>query len=277
MLISHKKLREINDVQVDILKEVSDVCKKLNIKFFMVHGSLLGTIRNNKFVPDDDDIDIALFREDYETFLKEAPKIMPEYYFVQSNSTDNQYPLEFAKVRDSRTTYIIDIAKKLKINHGIYIDVFPIDYYPENKVKAKIYNIKNRLLKLRISCVWDITTKSTLKKIADLVVKCIYPDVKKAIHRLDKNLKYVKNSNLVKVSGGKTKESGIPKFWFKDAINNVFEGVDVYIPSGYDNYLRKIYGEYETRTLVESKEVDDINIEVNACMVDLERPYTGMV
>ena len=47
-----------------------------------------------------------------------------------------------------------------------------------------------------------------------------------------------------------------------------------YIPSGYDSYLKRIYGDYKTRTLVEDKMADDEHVIINAAVVDPNRPYT---
>lgn len=277
MRISHEKLREINDVQVEILKDVSNVCKKLGIKFYMVHGSLLGTIRNQKFVPDDDDIDIAFFREDYERFLEEAPALLNPRYFVQSNKSDKEYPLEFAKVRDSETTYIIEIARHLNINHGIYIDVFPIDYFVPGKTDSRINKLKYKLIKMRIATVWDIKNRSFIKKAIGVMSKILFPSLRGTIKRLEKMITAEKSGEFISVSGGKTKEQGLPKAWFETAVEHTFEGVPVYVPADYDGYLTRIYGDYKTRTLVENKEVDDQNIEINACVVDTEKPYTDYI
>ncbi len=277
MLISHELLKEINKVQTEILKSICDVCEQLQIKFFMVHGSLLGTIRQNAFIDDDDDIDIAFFREDYERFLKEAPRLLPSHYFVQSNVSDPHYPLEFSKVRDSRTTYIIEIAKELNINHGIYIDVFPIDYCEHGTFRAKFANLRYKLRKIRVSYVWKIKKTSLKRKAVRVLLKTIYPSLKRSIRKIDKMLTSVKESDYVRISGGKGKEQGIPKKWFSSAEEYVFEGLTVYVPVGYKEYLTKIYGDYENRTLVESKVSDEQNIEVNACLIDLQRPFTDYV
>lgn len=277
MLISHEKLREINKIQIDILKAVADACKQLNIPFYMVHGSLLGTVRNNKFVPDDDDIDIAIFRDQYEIFLKEAPKFLESRYFVQSHDSDKEYPLEFAKVRDSQTTYVVDVAQNLKINHGIYIDVFPIDFYPESNARAKIKDFQYKLLNLRITSVFSLKNVSFSRKLARFAAKAFYPSISRAIQSRDKLLQSEKEGTLVRVSGGKIAERALPFSWFDKPVQNVFENVPVYIPNEYAKYLTKIYGNYQTITLVENKEVDRDNIEINACVVDTKVLYTNYI
>ncbi len=274
MLISHEQLQDINKVQTDILKAVSKVCKRLDIKFFMVHGSLLGTIRDNKFVPGDDDIDIAFFRKDYEIFMREAPKMLESYYFVQTCISDPGYPLGFGKVRDSRTTYIVEDARRLRMNHGIYIDIFPIDDRKPAGFASKLYDIKYKLLNMRIAAVFDLKRESLSRKLVRFMTKLLFPSHAGAIRLREKLLASCHESGYVRMTGGKGKEQYMPKKWFENTIDEKFEGVDVYVPGGYDEYLSLIYGDYRTRTLIEDKISNDESIEVNACVVDVSKPYT---
>lgn len=274
MLISHEQLQDINKVQVEILRAVSNVCEQLNIKFFMVHGSLLGTIRDHRFVPDDDDIDIAFYRKDYEKFMREAPKYLESHYFVQTCNSDPGYPLGFGKIRDSRTTYIIEEARHIQMNHGIYIDVFPIDNCKVGGVSEKLYNFKYKLLNMRIAAVYDLHSESLLKRLIRSVTKLIYPSQADAIRLRDILLMSCSESGYIRMSGGKATEQRMPKEWFSNAIEDDFEGVSVFIPNKYDEYLALIYGDYHNRTLVEDKISNNESIEINACIVDTKSPYT---
>lgn len=275
MFLPLDEMKKINDVQVEMLREITEACKKLNIRYYMVHGSLLGTVRNSKFVPGDDDIDIAFFRKDYETFIEKAPELLNKNYFIQANTTEDSYPLEFAKMRDSRTTYVIEIARHLPMNHGVYIDIFPIDYVPKrNPISQKLFFFKLKLLKFRVRSVWNLPESSFAKNIVSIVAKIYCPKVKTAVRKIDRMLISHKESDLVRISGGKTKEQGIPRSWFETTEKGVFEGVDVWIPVAYSSYLTKIYGDYENRTLLENKEVNEEGVEINACIVDVLKPYT---
>ena len=69
MNLTLEKMNSINKVQLDIFKTFVKVCEVLNLKYYMVHGSLLGAVRYNGFFPFDDDIDVAMPRRDYELLI----------------------------------------------------------------------------------------------------------------------------------------------------------------------------------------------------------------
>lgn len=126
---------DIRPVQLrvlDILLAVDQVCRKQNLRYYIIAGTLLGAIRHKGFIPWDDDLDIGMPRKDYEKFMSHAKEWMPEYFEAINGQNDPEYPLSFAKIQDARTTLIE--RKHLKYTGGIYIDVFPLDGVPNNKL-----------------------------------------------------------------------------------------------------------------------------------------------
>lgn len=265
-----EEMNEINKVQTGILAEINSVCEKLGITYFMVHGSLLGTIRSESFIPYDDDIDIAMRREDYDRFLAEAQKLIDKNYFVQSYLSDKNYPLEFAKVRDNRTTYIVDKVRDVDMNHGIYVDVFPIDYTVTGKLK-KIYG---KLLSLRVGCIYKPEKKSKALIIKQIISRIVCPSVKSAVRKRDMLAKSAAKSDKVTMTGGKAIEKNMPLQWFEKTEIRNFENLKVFVPAEYDKYLTHIYGDYKTRTLVEGKMADEKKVKINAYIADAKKPYT---
>jgi len=277
MIISQEFLSKINKIQLEILSNVIEVCDKLNLNYFMVHGSLLGAIQNSGFMPLDDDIDIALPRADYNVFITQAQKYLKEHYFIQSNLSEEKYPLPFAKVRDSRTTYVIEKMKHLNIHQGIYIDIFPIDYYKANGIKSIIRHLEEKILNIRIGCVFLDENITAKQKIRQFLSRVICPSYKRAIKRRDALYQTETKSNFIIITGGKKGERGIPKEWFADFIIKDFEGLKIKVPKEYDKYLRAIYGDYKNYDVADSNRISDNQVKVNACAIDLNKPFTNVL
>ena len=74
------ELEELHQIETDILTAIDEICRKENIRYYLAGGTLLGAVRHKGFIPWDDDIDIAMPRDDYERFLKVMRKGAHPYY-----------------------------------------------------------------------------------------------------------------------------------------------------------------------------------------------------
>jgi len=238
----------MNDLQkkeLEILKEFIRVCDKLKLNYYMAGGSLIGVIRHKGFIPWDDDIDVCMLRKDYEEFLKKAQPLLKKNYFLQTYETEPGYTGNFAKIRDSKTTFIESSVKKHKINHGIYIDIFPLDNrYKYNKIKLK-------LLDCQIYKTYTLDFKKTFKyRIKLLISNMIYgrkttSEICRLKDRIFTKKNNIKMDKCICYSGawGIEKETHYISD-FEDTIKKQFEDVIVTIPKGYDRVLKDTYGDY---------------------------------
>ena len=149
ILMSDFNLRELQLKQVEILTVIKKICEDNEIKFSLFAGTALGAIRHNGFIPWDDDVDIVMSRNDYIKFKKVCEKELPNQYFYQDYHTDPGFTQCFAKIRDNNTTYIEEGTEDLKMNRGIFVDIFPFDVVPNSYIRRKtqyIYACFNLLL-----------------------------------------------------------------------------------------------------------------------------------
>ncbi len=242
---------EQKKIQLKILKYTADICKENNIKYFLGGGTLLGAIRHKGYIPWDDDIDIMIPREDYEKLIELFSVNENSDYklLCYKNCDDYYYP--FAKIVNKRTK-----MEELKFNDikemGIYIDVFPIDFLPNNEKKIKqIFKKYDKIYKLVAIQNARCLNKVTESKIKLFLKKLLLPIVRKPkvrkmlLKKIDKLAYNYKDTDKVACISGRYLEVEImPKEYISDSILVDFEDMKFTIPVGYDEYLRKHYGDY---------------------------------
>lgn len=259
----------LKQIEKEILKEIIIVCEKLQLRYYIMGGSLIGAIRHKGFIPWDDDIDIAMPREDYETFLKEAKSLLPEHLFLQSIWSDSEFLQCFAKVRNSNTTFVEIPVKNQKMHHGVFVDIFPLDYYPEDPKLQKKYERKKKLYYRRIVAKMEFDTRKSFKnKLGDVLIKLLFPSWRSVLKKQDKLYRSVPKSNLFTKTGG-YKNEVIPVSWYGEGTTVTFEDLQVKAPKQYDKLLTHIYGEY----MVLPPKEKQVGHHYTAIM-DLEKPYT---
>lgn len=146
-------LRAVQLAELEILQEADRVCKQLEIPYILAFGTALGAKRHGGFIPWDDDIDIAMTRENYERFVEEAPALLGERFVFQSYPEVSDYPFAFAKICLKDTVFVEGYTEHLDIAHGIWLDVFSYDNFPDDPEQARAYENKaKKLLQLFTAC-----------------------------------------------------------------------------------------------------------------------------
>ena len=239
-------LEEAQQVMLDILRDVDNICRKHDIKYFLIDGTLLGAIRHKGFIPWDDDLDIGMMREDYEKFLKIAPKELRKDLYLQNIESDENYTLYHipTKVRKNDTIFLEFGEEDPSYHSGIYIDVFPYDNVCNNKIKEFI---RQDVLSFIIKCKYEVKgkgIKAFIRKSLNIIFK---PISHKTIYKFSRNtVKWTDIHNFQKVNyGGEL-------MWNKEfQYNDIFplkpiefEGEMFQGPSNPHNILENIYGDY---------------------------------
>ena len=256
---------DLKKVELDILKQFIKVCKKLNLSYYLLGGTLIGAVRHKGFIPWDDDIDVCMRRKDYEIFIREGQKYLNNNYFIQTYETDQGYLNNFAKIRNSNTTFIESSVKNINMNHGIYIDIFPLDnLYNYNKLKEK-------LIHYHLYKEYYLEHGKTIQKIIVRVANFLYNNKTKVqlCKKLDNMYTKMNDKKLEKIvnycgAWGVQRESHYVED-FEKLVDVKFEDVYVKAPIGYKRVLTDTYGDYmklppeEKRVAHHYSEIIDVN------------------
>lgn len=241
-------MNELQKAEFHLFQCFASVCEKLHLRYYLVCGSALGAVKYGGFIPWDDDMDVALPRADYEIFLREAPDMLPEYVFLQNARTDPAFPCIFTKLRDKRTGYVEKSMARLPIQHGAYLDVFPLDGYPESRMEAFFLELRKRVYCHQLNTAVDLPRKgkSRLHYGFYRLLGCQRRTAKIA-GRYEKMIASypLEGSRLWCCHGNwQGKLEYAPAEQYGRGVWMEFEGMQVPVPEGYDGYLRRKYGAY---------------------------------
>jgi lipopolysaccharide cholinephosphotransferase len=241
--------KKIWQKELDILEIIKNICDENNLKYTLCGGSLLGAIRHGGYIPWDDDIDIIMPRKDYNKFLEIALSSIKSPYFVQYYKTEKGYYYGHAQIRNSNTTAIIKNDEYNTFNHGIFVDIFPVDNVPDDIKEREKFLKKVSRKKYLLSKYFLVKDDSVLKNI---IKKIIFKTYWK-IHNIDKELEKFETF-LQKYDNVKTNQCGAVGFkydefkyeniWFEEFIETKFEYLNVKITKYYDELLTRQYGNY---------------------------------
>lgn len=246
-------LEKAHRIQLEIASETRRICEKHGIKYSLIAGTLLGAIRHKGFIPWDDDLDIGMLRPEYERFLKVAETELSGEYFLQTWDTDDEFGMPFAKIRKNGTVYIEKNSSKTNQHKGIYIDIFPFDVCPENKLSVMMHKTKTFIYKKALISklgyeVWD--DNRSLKHIVYMLIKLLsWPFslgfIKKVFKREMCKYQNIDSGLVVAIGGsyGYDRET-IRREWLDDLQLIEFENQKFLAPVGYDQYLTRLYGDY---------------------------------
>lgn len=250
------RIEDAQKVQLEILLEFDQLCKKHDINYQLFSGTLIGAIRHKGFIPWDDDIDVCMLREEYNRFLAIGAEELKDHYFLQNYHTDKNFQSQYTKIRKNNTRYVEDLVQDVEMHQGFFIDVFPFDNVTPGTLKGKTQRIAIDQLKIfnycRVMRVNNSEKKKGLriaKKAAYYLLKVIPKNkVDRLITRLaclfnEKEAEYVGELSIS--TGKNTYDSFVlKKAFFYDSIDWEFEGYQFPVPRAYDEVLTKNYGNY---------------------------------
>lgn len=239
-------LEEIQKGSFAVLLKFKELCEKLNLRYWLCYGTLIGAIRHHGFIPWDDDVDVSMPREDYEKFIDycigHQEELKPLEIFHYRSNKKFIYPI--ARLSDSRYTIDYSIAKDYGL--GLFIDIYPLDE-ADNNNKA-LQRVRKRYIKriyfagtkktdpkrdiktpLRLAYYFYtrfINLNKTLRKYNEMFINHKFGEGNYGCFILDSSLRPIKKEH------------------YAESIDWEFNGVSFKIPKEYDYILTATYGDY---------------------------------
>lgn len=273
MRLTSEQTMKLKKIELDILKNFILVCKQLNLKYYIIAGTLIGAVRHKGFIPWDDDIDVAMPRKDYEKFINEGQALLPKNLFIQTNKTDPEFAFNMAKIRDSNTTFLEESSQNCYINSGVFLDIFVLDNFPNSKLKQKWILFKDKVYLIAIGRVFFRKKISKSLKIKQIISRLFFKSPYKALIKRENFIKSFAKEGLVhNFSSNYHEKEIVPWKWYGDGVLIEFEGLKVNAPTEYNLLLKHIYGDY-MKLPPEEKRVSHHAIDV----IDLENSYTKYI
>lgn len=258
-------LKELQDVELYILKCFAEICNKYEIDYFINYGTLIGAVRHKGFIPWDDDTDVGVLIDEYNK-LKSVPPYEWDsrgLQFVTPEDDNDAYQFVYSRVYKINTRFKLesnmDVIQRKGSEHicdGIWLDIFTFHRVESEKEvllidkKAFKYTKCYRYSKVRKRLIKDKGFKRNLidfsQNLFNTVVNIVYKKPEKVM---------LKKLNVI---FGEEKGDYITTFdtpfpaikslvKYEDVfplIELKFENVTVKAPRNYDSVLKSFYGNY---------------------------------
>ena len=214
------QVREIQLANLALLVEFDKLCRENNLRYWLDGGTLLGAVRHKGYIPWDDDIDIGMFREDYNKV------------FDVINNLDNS---ELVAIKHNTW---------LKIGHKdckyLFVDIFPVDAW--GKIESEEEQLKETLRIKEISKEFHKNDR-TLTDFTQQRIEC---------------KKLMKELLVNDLPDDITQTQYVWGLDFNHQWKNWFTNYDVYFPfktiefeglnlpcmNKPENYLKRLYGDF---------------------------------
>lgn len=242
---------------MDLVLEVQRICEIHRITFFLIGGTLLGSVRHQGIIPWDDDIDVGMLRADYERFLKVCPtELKRTFRLIVPENIDN-YGLPYSKIQINGTVFNEPYNPK-DFKGRVFIDIFPIDRIPDSKLARKFHAIVLQTFKATLyrKCKYSTTAVGLKDKCCKGLAKVLTRRMILRIYQYFLTCHNKKKSQFYANLCGSYAygREVFPVKSLEGILPTVpFEGYLLPVPKDADTILKILYGDYMTPPPVENR------------------------
>lgn len=231
------RLRLLQMSTVILLKIFDEICKKHDLEYWAIAGTLLGAVRHKGFIPWDDDVDVGMLRSDVYKLKRILKEKYPDIRFEKSVMVNRHDAYRHYKM-------------SLKDQGPVFIDIFVFDMYD---IPVELLEEKIRLYNRKIYRYVDLykrennigeegplndTQKADIEDILS-----IFSGDKETLHVIDrKSIGYGADTMMPLL----TKVNAYEAETIFPCKSMMFENVEIKIPSNHHLFLKGYFGDYYT-------------------------------
>ena len=261
--------------ELEVLQTVATICETHGLTWYAAFGTLLGAIRHEGFVPWDDDIDIVMFRKDYDRLMELLPKELPAGYHFRSAFSEEGYSEYHSNIlnSDGIDTGTAFLQRFHNCPFTVGIDIFPLDVLPDDEeerkkqreqfaLARKVARMAQGLAEVNSTGVQAVTD---LQNAMQELERKVYTKFREAWIRQGQYdqimCKALRVANQIAGQYADAVGEGVVMFndyavsgsgilsseWYAEVYSATFEEFMIPVPSGYDEILRATYGDYMVR------------------------------
>ena len=247
--------RELLNAFVDL----NDCCERHHLTLMLIGGSALGAVRHHGFIPWDDDLDVAMPREDFNRLKKVFDTELGDKYILSAPNFKNEAKSRFP-VMLVKGTRMVDVTDRIDDELSkIKIDIFLIDNIPGNKIIQTLKGVWCTGLMAAASYVYSLEHRN--ERIEAFMSKTdegkraygrrlmfgkllSFKNTQQWYDAVDKAFQYKKKTGLMGIPSGRGHYFGEirPRSTFLPVSKGTFEGHIVNLPGNPDDYLSNLFG-----------------------------------
>ena len=265
-VLSDQQLEKLHEVLLGILDDIIEVCDQHGLSFILIGGSAIGALRSGGIIPWDDDIDIAMPRQDFEKLCQVVRERYPEKYSMLHPQDKKNFGRVIPKIRLKGSEYRTILEQDLD-ECGVFIDIYTIENLPDGALARNFQGFMSMATGFGLACRRLWRGRKWFKKLTggpSFYVKCAIGCLMSfASYETwgrwhdhwnsrckDTSSKYVSIPADCRHYFGEMQ----PRARLMERMEVMMDGRKCYVPKDADGYLREIYGDYMQIPPVEKQE-----------------------
>jgi len=251
--------RRLQLVELSVLDDFTRLCARHRLRYYLVYGTLLGAVRHHGFIPWDDDIDVAMPREDYRRLAAVVARESQDRLVLQSHLSDAEFPYIFSKLVIGATSVRQAKDDGVLFERKIGIDIFALDGVPNSRWARFMSGALLGLLyaRLRARRRWHGP-----KRVAGWLLSAVPPRTLTWAYEATTRMWPTPRSKTWRCPGPYRGRQTFAREWFADGAPVDFEDRQLTGPLRASDYLTRVYGDYMKLPPVEARvghRIVDIN------------------